>query len=124
MVDGGCSGPSQPPGSDLSSGKGQPLPSRHPCVFVELQEVVGEEKQGHLLAGKGQTLAGGEWGGRPPDRLAVQALRPLPSTWPLPPIVASAPAAQGRSWAVCLAALPRTVSEDAGSHPAALGWVT
>ena len=74
-------------------------------MFVELQGVVGEEKQGHLLAGEGQTLAGGEPGGRPPNGLAVQALRPLPSTRPLPPVVASAPVAQGRSWAVCSAAL-------------------
>lgn len=62
--------------------------------------------------------------GVPPIPWLCRAIRPLPSTRPLPPIVASAPAAQGRSWAMCLAALSRAVSEDAGSHPAALGWVT
>lgn len=60
---------------------------------------------------------------RPPITWLCRAICFLPSTRPLRPTV-SAPAAQGKSWAVCSAALSRAVPEDAGMHPAALGWVT
>ena len=66
-VDGGCSWPTQSPGSDLSSKKGQPRPSKHRCVFVELQRVVGGRSRVAFLAEEGQMLAGGEPGVRPPS---------------------------------------------------------
>lgn len=101
---GGCSWPTRSPGSDLSSKKGQPRPSRHRCAFVELQGWWGE-KQGTPLAEEGQAQLLG--GGRVcvPPSPAVQG-HLLPSiTRPLRPS-RQCPAAQGKSWAVCSAAVP------------------
>lgn len=81
-------------------------------------------KQGHFSGGGRADAGRWEVGGWPPVAWLCRAVHFLPSPQPLPLPIISAPTAQGGSWAVCLAALSRAVSEDTGMHPAALSWVT